>query len=437
MTVRQISEKAICVDDVSKIFKLYAEPVHRLKESLSFVRKSYHTDFKALDRIDFEVARGETVGIIGVNGSGKSTLLKLITGVLVPSGGKISVNGRISAILELGLGFNSQYSGLDNIYQYGDVMGISRADMKAKEPDILAYADIGEYIRQPIKTYSSGMLARLAFAVAINIDPDILIVDEALAVGDLFFQAKCFNTFREFKRKGVTILLVSHAMDSILKHCDRTLVLNAGKQIAYGKSDEMVNVYKKIQVGQYDEPDEETSVPDAFPISPVSIIDKSMTMKSHMYVNPNLDEYGDESARIVDMGIFDAKGQPNHTLFADEVFEIAMRVKFVREIHNPIFAYTLLDVHGHDVTGTNTMVDDIDTGIYIAGTEVIVRFRQSLPLPGFGYIVNLGVTGFENNEFKVYHRLYNVFAIQIISKRTNVGVFDPHTETIIEPEEIR
>lgn len=428
-------DMAISVNHVSKIFKLYADPADRLKESLSLTQKSYHTDFSALRDLNFCVSPGETVGIIGVNGSGKSTLLKLITGVLVPTEGDIKVNGRISAILELGLGFNSQYSGLQNIYQYGDVMGISRDDMKAKEAAILEYADIGEYIRQPIKTYSSGMLARLAFAVAINIDPDILIVDEALAVGDLFFQAKCFNTFREFKRKGVTILMVSHGMDSILKHCDRVLVLNEGNQIAMGKPDEMVGIYKKIQVGQYEEAPEDTSEPPDKP-SPdepsVPMKLKNMTMKSHMAINPNLDEYGDRSAEILDMGVFDRTGEPNQTLFADEPFEIVMRVRFYRAITNPIFAYTILDVHGHEVTGTNTMVDDIDTGRFEAGQDVIVRFRQKLPLPAFGYLMNLGVTGFEGNEFKVYHRLYNVFSIQIVSTRTNVGVFDPHTETILE-----
>lgn len=201
-----MSEVAIRVDDVSKLYKLYDKPSDRLKESLGLTRKKLYKEHYALHNVSFDVKRGETVGIIGTNGSGKSTILKIITGVLNPSGGHVEIDGRISALLELGAGFNMEYTGIENIYLNGTMIGFSREEIDAKMQDILDFADIGDFVHQPVKTYSSGMFVRLAFAVAINIDPEILIVDEALSVGDVFFQAKCYKKFEDFKKMGKTIL---------------------------------------------------------------------------------------------------------------------------------------------------------------------------------------------------------------------------------------
>ena len=197
-----MSEVAIRVDDVSKLYKLYDKPSDRLKESLGLTRKKLYKEHYALHNVSFDVKRGETVGIIGTNGSGKSTILKIITGVLNPSGGHVEIDGRISALLELGAGFNMEYTGIENIYLNGTMIGFSREEIDAKMQDILDFADIGDFVHQPVKTYSSGMFVRLAFAVAINIDPEILIVDEALSVGDVFFQAKCYKKFEDFKKMG-------------------------------------------------------------------------------------------------------------------------------------------------------------------------------------------------------------------------------------------
>lgn len=199
-----MSEVAIRVDDVSKLYKLYDKPSDRLKESLGLTRKKLYKEHYALHNVSFDVKRGETVGIIGTNGSGKSTILKIITGVLNPSGGHVEIDGRISALLELGAGFNMEYTGIENIYLNGTMIGFSREEIDAKMQDILDFADIGDFVHQPVKTYSSGMFVRLAFAVAINIDPEILIVDEALSVGDVFFQAKCYKKFEDFKKMGKT-----------------------------------------------------------------------------------------------------------------------------------------------------------------------------------------------------------------------------------------
>ena len=221
-------ETAIRVTNLKKIYKLDDKPRDRIKEAFGFGRKVSHKLHYALNGVNLSVYKGETVGIIGTNGSGKSTILKIITGVLSPTEGEVVVDGRISALLELGAGFNQEYNGIENVYLNGTMMGFSEKEIEAKLPDILEFADIGDYVYQPVKTYSSGMFVRLAFAVAINIEPEILIVDEALSVGDVFFQAKCYHKFEEFKKHGKTIVFVSHDLSSISRYCDRVFLLNQG-----------------------------------------------------------------------------------------------------------------------------------------------------------------------------------------------------------------
>lgn len=223
-----MNETVIKIEGLTKIYKLYDRPVDRLKESIHLMRKKYHRDFYALKNVSFDVLKGETIGIVGKNGSGKSTLLKIITGVLTPTYGNISVDGKISALLELGAGFNPEFTGMDNIYLNGTIMGYSKEEMDSKISEIISFADIGDFINQPVKMYSSGMFARLAFAVSINVEPDILIVDEALSVGDIRFQAKCFNKFKELREIGTTILYVGHDVSGIRNFCDRALWLNEG-----------------------------------------------------------------------------------------------------------------------------------------------------------------------------------------------------------------
>ena len=224
---------------------------------MSITHKNYHRDFYALNGISFDVNKGETVGIIGTNGSGKSTILKIITGVLTPTTGEVEVDGVISALLELGAGFNMDYTGIENIFMNGTMMGFSRKEMEAKLQDILEFADIGDFVYQPVKTYSSGMFVRLAFALAINVEPEILIVDEALSVGDVFFQAKCYRRMEEIRKNGTTILMVTHDMGAIIKYCDRVVVLNKGAFIAQGEPGKMVDLYKKILANQMDQLEDE------------------------------------------------------------------------------------------------------------------------------------------------------------------------------------
>ena len=315
----------IKIEHISKAYKLYKRPVDRLKESWSLTRKNYHTDHYALQDINLEIRQGECIGIVGTNGSGKSTLLKIITGVLTPSSGSISVNGRISALLELGAGFNMEYTGRKNIYLNGTIMGYSREEMDKKLNDIIEFAEIGEFIDQPVKSYSSGMFARLAFAVAINVDPDILIVDEALSVGDIFFQAKCFRKFNEFQERGKTILFVSHDLNSVLKYCSRCLLINKGEQVALGDTADVVNIYKKILVQNSRENDKSSSE-TAVIADPTG---KSGFWKDSMVTNKNYMEYGDGTAEIIDYGIFDDRDEIATTVLKGKEYKIRMKIRLL------------------------------------------------------------------------------------------------------------
>lgn len=233
----------INVENLSKCYRLYDNPADRLKESIHPFRKKYHKDFYALNNINFKVKRGESIGIIGKNGSGKSTLLKILTGVLTPTTGTVTVDGKVSALLELGAGFNPEMTGIENVYFSGTIMGFSKQEMDAKLDTILSFADIGDFVHQPVKTYSSGMFVRLAFASAISVDPDILIVDEALSVGDIFFQQKCHARMEALAERDTVIILVSHDMRSIEKYSDRVLLLDRGKSLFWGQPNEAVQRY--------------------------------------------------------------------------------------------------------------------------------------------------------------------------------------------------
>lgn len=410
------NEIAIKVENLSKVYRLYDKPTDRLKESIHPMRKKYHKDFYALNDVSFEVKKGETVGIIGKNGSGKSTLLKIITGVLTPSSGNVIVNGRVSALLELGAGFNPEYTGIENIYLNGTLMGYSKEEMGTKVQDIIDFADIGDFVYQPVKMYSSGMFARLAFAVAINIDPEILIVDEALSVGDAAFQAKCFRKFNEFKKNGKTILFVTHSMDTIIKYCSSGIVLNDGKKIEEGLPNKMVDVYKKLLVNCYNTSNIEQK-------STTKELRDELDWKKNFQLNSNALNYGNNFAEIIDFGIFDEQDNPTTAFFNDEVVKVKMRIKFKHTVKDPIFAFTIKDVKGQELTGTNTMHEDIETGAFNPGDEAIIVFSQKIKLAGANYLLSLGCTGFVGEKFIVYHRLYDILVLQITSVKGVVGVY--------------
>jgi len=412
---------AISVQDVTKIYRLYDKPIDRLLEAMSITKKTYHKKFFALDKISFEIEKGTTVGIIGTNGSGKSTILKIITGVLNPSSGSVEVDGNISALLELGAGFNMDYTGIENIYMNGTMMGFSREEMEKKLPEILEFADIGEFVHQPVKTYSSGMFVRLAFALAINVEPEILIVDEALSVGDVFFQAKCYKKMEEIRQKGTTILMVTHDMGSVIKYCDKVILLNRGSFVAEGKAGEIVDLYKKILANRFEI--EEEVEEDKLPVE-AKVANTGKLMKESLSINPNLTEYGDGRAKIYDLGLIDSKGEISNLLIKGEEFTIKERIRFFADIKQPIFTYTIKDKKGTELSGTNTMFELTDIEEVHAGDSYNVEFRQKMNLQGGEYLISMSCTGFENGQHVVYHRLYDVASITVISNKNTVGIYD-------------
>jgi teichoic acid transport system ATP-binding protein len=404
------SEAVISVKGLKKMYKLYNKPSDRLKDALGLKKNGYAVNY-ALKGVDLDIYKGETVGIIGTNGSGKSTILKIITGVLNPTEGTVKVNGRISALLELGAGFNQEYNGIENVYLNGTMMGFSEKEIKEKLPAILEFADIGDYVYQPVKTYSSGMFVRLAFAVAINIDPEILIVDEALSVGDVFFQSKCYHKFEEFKKNGKTIIFVSHDLSSISKYCDRVMVLNKGTKVAEGRPKEMIDVYKQILVGQYAEDKKDI-----------------LTEEGEHH---ELLEYGSMEARIVDYYVTDENGTKTQAIIKGSEFTIHMRVHFDKDVEKPIFAYKFVNPKGVEITGTNTMYEKAFLRDGKAGETLDITFTQQMNLQGGDYIMSFGCTGYHRDTFVVYHRMYYALAVSVISDKDTVGYFDMNSKVTI------
>lgn len=429
----------IRVQNVTKLYKLYDKPFDRLKESLGLTRQKRYKEHYALHNLSFDIKKGDCVGIIGTNGAGKSTILKIITGVLNPTEGEVVINGRISALLELGAGFNMEYTGIENIYLNGTMLGFSREEIDTKLNDILTFADIGEFVYQPVKTYSSGMFVRLAFAVAINIDPEILIVDEALSVGDVFFQAKCYNKFEEFKKLGKTILFVSHDLGSISKYCDRVILLNKGRKLNEGTPKEMINIYKKVVVNQYDDSAENgLDNESVYAKEKHNTIDddnqefEQKTWKSFYTINPNLDAYGDGSAEIIDFAVIDSEGNVTNTIEKGTDFQIRSKVLFHKEISNPIFTYTFKDIQGTAITGTNTMYEKVNVDIARAGEVYVASFTQNMNLQGGEYLLSISCTGYANGDFHVYNRLYDVINITVVSEQNTVGYYDMFSKTKVE-----
>ena len=428
------SNLAINVCDVTKIYRLYDKPIDRLKESISLTHKKYHKEFFALDKISFSVEKGSTVGIIGTNGSGKSTILKIITGVLNPTTGSVEVDGNISALLELGAGFNMDYTGIENIYMNGTMMGFSREQMEAKLPEILEFADIGDFVYQPVKTYSSGMFVRLAFALAINVEPEILIVDEALSVGDVFFQAKCYRRMEEIRKTGTTILMVTHDMGSVIKYCDKVILLNKGEFLAEGPAGEMVDLYKKILAGRMDDLEADLAKRLDSNFSDMMELNNDINkthakeynglMKEKISINPNKTEYGDGRAEIYDLGLLDSKGELTNLLLKGEEFTIREKIRFNANIESPIFTFTIKDKKGTELSGTNTMFEGVPVKPVKPGDEAVVEFKQKMTLQGGEYLLSMSCTGFEDGTHVVYHRLYDVTFITVISNKNTVGVYD-------------
>ena len=438
-----MAANAIEVKDVTKVYRLYDKPIDRLKESLSLTHKSYHKDFYALNSLSFTVEKGQTVGIIGTNGSGKSTILKIITGVLTPTTGTVFVDGKISALLELGAGFNMDYTGIENIYMNGTMMGYTKKEMDEKLQEILDFADIGDFVYQPVKTYSSGMFVRLAFALAINVEPEILIVDEALSVGDVFFQAKCYHKFEEFKKQGKTILFVSHDLSAISKYCDRAVLLNQGVKLGEGSPRDMIDIYKQVLVGQYELPsgDKKANLAADEDIRKAAAekTDGTEGKKDPAEPVPGVNvqalEYGTKEAEILEYYMTDGAGLRTSAILKGEPFTLHMKVRAHKDLPAPIFALSIKNIKGVEITGTNTMVEKSFLESVKAGEALDITFTQRVRLQGGEYLISLGVTGYEGDTFTVYHRLYDILNLTVISDHDTVGYFDMESDVKVKRQD--
>ncbi len=420
---------AISVNDLTKVYHLYDKPQDRFKEALHPFRKSYHHDFYAMSEVGFDIHKGETVGIIGKNGAGKSTLLKMITGVLTPSGGTIETQGRISSLLELGAGFNPEMTGIENIYLNGTLMGFSDSEMDEKIDDILAFADIGEFIHQPVKMYSSGMFARLAFSVSINVEPDILIVDEALSVGDMAFQMKCFKKFQEFQEQNRTILFVTHSLDTVIRYCSRGIVIDGGKVICDDSAKEAVDLFKQLLTGHYDPSRDSTTQKEE-----TQKIINDIILKDQFPHNKESLEYGNNKVIIYDYGILDSKNRVSTVLDYDQHYNIVIKMEFFDSVVSPIFAFTIKDAKGMEITGTNTMMKHIHTHSYTKGDKISITFAQDITLSPGHYALSLGCVTIDDSGIEVYSRLYDIILFEVIGSQEMVGFFDLKSDISIDME---
>lgn len=423
-----MEDYAIRVKDISKMYKLFDRNRDRLLDALGVTKKHLYKEHYALHHLSFDIKKGETVGIIGTNGAGKSTILKIITGVLSPTEGEVEINGRISALLELGAGFNPEYNGIENIYLNGTIMGFTKEEIDKRLDDILEFADIGDFVYQPVKSYSSGMFVRLAFAVAINIDPEILIVDEALSVGDVFFQAKCYKKFEDFKKEGKTILFVSHDLGSISRYCDRVILLNKGEKMEEGSPKKVINLYKRLITTSSKEKDGS----DVKPKHSIEENVKGDNWKDNYSINPKLEEYGDGKATIVDFAVVDEDGNLTNVIEKGSRFKIMTKVVIEEPMKDPIFTFTFKNVRGIDITGTNTMIEDINLGVCNSGEVYLATYEQDMFLQGGEYLLSMSCTSFENGELKAHHRLYDLISVTVVSDKNTVGFYDMNSDVNVE-----
>ncbi len=444
---------AIKVENLTKIYYLYDAPLNRLKESLHPLRKKYHHDFYALNDVSFEIKKGETVGIIGKNGSGKSTLLKILTEVLTPTRGCVDVIGRVSALLELGSGFNPEFTGLENVYFQGSIMGFSKMEMEDKLEEILAFADIGEFINQPVKTYSSGMYVRLAFAAAVNVDPDILIVDEALSVGDMRFQQKCFRKMRSFMESGKTVIFVTHDTGAVISFCERSIWLKDGKIHKIGQSDDVVKKY--ISYMAYD-----LETADKKQIKNIEMEKENNEIKTlnsefnfqnqndpNMFYNSidwfdvcNCENFGDGGVKITHVAFINNKtGEKTDVLEGGENVSFYVKLEVYKVIENPGIGLRLTDRHGNHIFSISSYVDGTDFGKFEKGIRYIeITFDFPLLMNGDYCFTTALSNGSQLNHIQE-HWIDDAYILKVSNKslRHALGILALPAAEIIKSVELK
>lgn len=417
---------AIHVDKLSKTYQIFDTPSDRMKQFVLPRLKSligspvrpYYKEFRALNDISFSVRRGETVGILGRNGSGKSTLLQIIAGTLTPTNGTVQTRGRIAALLELGSGFNPEFTGRENVFFNAAILGLTKEEITARFDAIVDFADIGDFIDQPVKTYSSGMTVRLAFAVQSQINPDILIVDEALSVGDAKFQAKCFDRLRQLKEDGTSILLVTHSSEQIVTHCTRALLIDKGIQLEYGEPKAVVNKYMDMLFGK-EAPSKTTSLASIVnthtPDIDASNLSTDMDVfATHVGYNEHEYRWGDAQARILDFKLWSDNVVYPASLSTGQKIELAVSIKFMNEISNPVFGVTFKTKEGVTVYGTNTnTLNSQLPSICKAGQVIQIHSTFNCDLAPGDYFLSLGIASKHGEEITPHDRRYDVIHLQV------------------------
>lgn len=438
------SEHAIVVSSLSKCFHIYNTPRDRLLQMLVRGQRQFYREFWALRDVSFNIERGETVGIVGRNGSGKSTLLQMICGTLNPSGGEIRTRGRIAALLELGAGFNPEFSGRENVYMNAAVLGLSRAETEARFAEIEAFAEIGEFIDQPVKSYSSGMMVRLAFAVAINVDPEILVVDEALSVGDERFQRKCFSRIEQIKKQGATILFVSHSGAAIVGLCDRAILIDSGELLTDGNPKRVVGLYQKLLYAPADKRDfirqqirqgQSASSGSGGTISAggmaASLSENSQdegageTYDSSLKPSSTI-AYESHGARISDPQIISLDGRQVNNLRRGKSYRYTYHVDFDKEASNVRFGMLIKTTSGVELGGAVSSTVNKSIPFVSAGSNLNVSFEFNCTLNVGTYFLNAGVVGDVDGNESYLHRLLDVAMFRVVPEGDDLatGIVD-------------
>jgi len=435
---------AVTVENVSKNYRIYAKPSHRLRE-LVFRQKKLHRDFWALNNVSFKVKRSSTFGVIGENGSGKSTLLQIIAGTLQPTGGTIGLNGRVAALLELGAGFNPEFTGRENVFLNGAILGLSQQEIAAKLPDIERFAEIGSFISQPVKTYSSGMYVRLAFAISINVNPEILLVDESLSVGDVYFQQRCMWKIRQMKQAGKTILFVSHDLAAVKNLCDSALWLEQGEVKMIGEPEAVVSRYLAAMTRRQD-----PCVSESYPSSPpdqATVITSTESLDQVVQSIPNVDHrWGNGRAEILGIQLLDQRGRVVESIDHGEWLTLRVSARFNEPVARPHLGFIMRNRLGEDIAATNTSVEGMELPAASSGQTYTLDFRMKLPLlhPG-NYSFSAAVADGTHEEYVICDWVDNAVSMILTKRQTVYGYmrFDCQIEVkqisppVAAPERLR
>ena len=397
---------AIEARNVTKMYRVYPAPAARLKEILLLNRRRFYQEFWALNGVSFEIARGGVFGVIGPNGSGKSTLLEIVTGTLEPTGGQVITRGRIAALLSLGAGFNPEFTGRENVFLNGEILGLSRAEIARSLPHIERFAEIGEFLDRPVKTYSTGMYLRLAFSAAIHVDPEILVVDEVLAVGDAIFVNRCVQKFEELRRRGVTVLLVTHDVGLVKLLCDRAMLLYRGRALAQGDPNDVVNRYNGL-VLERQRTFAEANLP-ALPVAGESPVPLAYSFR-----------HGDRQAEVVRVELLNEAGQPARAFHSGEDMQARVQVRF-REPHpRPVVGIMIRTRIGMEVYGTNTELEDAGPGPAERGDLIEVTFAFACRLTPQEYTLTVAT---QSPDGTSHDWLDDVLTFQVVDARRAAGV---------------